>query len=97
MTNENQMRLLYEKFLRTEGKTRKGFCLENNVSFSKYKYWERKFIGQSKPQNSFIKIESKPLLPSRPPGLVVLEYLNGVKISTQANDLSLIGQLISLL
>ena len=97
MTNENQMRLLYEKFLRTECKTRKGFCLENNVSFHKYKYWERKFIGQSKPQNGFIKIESKPLLASRPASLIVLEYPNGVKISTQANNLRLIGQLISLL
>ena len=97
MTKEHQMRVLYDKFLKTAGKTKKGFCIENNVSFPKYKYWERKFIGELKPQNGFIKIESNPPLPSLLPSLIVLEYPNGVKISTQSSNLSLIGQLITLL
>ena len=89
------MRLLYEKFLKTEGKTKKGFCQENNVGFPKYKYWERKFMGQSKPAQAFIQIENKQPALSTHPNHLVLEYSNGVKISLDV-DLALIGQLIRL-
>lgn len=96
MTKENQMRLLCDKFLKTTGKTKKDFCLENNVGFHKYKYWEHKFAANSKPQIGFISIENKPSTAPNMHNNLVLEYPNGVKISTSSGDLSLIGQLISL-
>ena len=90
------MRILYEKFLKTTGKTKKCFCLENNVSFPKYKYWERRFVAESMSQNGFIPINHNPLINSIPANNLVLEYPNGVKLSTTAGNLSLIGQLIAL-
>jgi hypothetical protein len=95
MTKENQMRDLYEKFQKASGKTKKDFCLENNVGFHKYKYWEHKFASQSKPQIGFISIV-KPSIVATLPNRFVLEYPNGVKISTETSDLSLIRQLIGL-
>ena len=95
MTKENQMRLLYDKFLKTTGKTKKDFCLENNVGFHKYKYWEHKFSCQSKPAQAFIQIENKQPALVLHANRLVLEYPNGVKISLDA-DLALIGQLIRL-
>jgi hypothetical protein len=97
MTKENQMRDLYDKFLKTSGKTKKDFCLENNVGFHKYKYWEHKFASQSKPQKGFISIVSKPLIVPTMPNHLVLEYPNGVKISAEASNFSLIRQLIGLI
>ena len=97
MTKEHQMRVLYDKFLKTAGKTKKGFCIENNVSFPKYKYWERKFAAESKTQIGFISIENKSATAPITNNSLVLEYPNGVKISTTTGDLSLIGQLIALL
>lgn len=90
------MRNLYDKFLKTTGKTKKDFCLENNVGFHKYKYWEQKFAAESKTQLGFISIENKPATAPNMHTILVLEYPNGVKISTSAGDLSLIGQLIAL-
>jgi hypothetical protein len=97
MIKEHQMRILYDKFLKTSGKTKKDFCLENNIGFHKYKYWEHKFASESKPQKGFISIVSKPLIAPTAPDRLVLEYPNGVKISAEASNLSLIGQLIALL
>ena len=95
MTKENQMRLLYDKFLKTTDKTKKDFCLENNIGFHKYKYWEHKFSCQAKPPVGFISIENKPSKALNTYNHLVLEYPNGVKISLDV-DLALIGQLINL-
>jgi hypothetical protein len=89
------MRDLYEKFQKTSGKTKKDFCLENNVGFHKYKYWEHKFASQVKPQNGFLSIVKPSIVPTSPHRFV-LEYPNGVKISTETSQLSLIGQLMGL-
>jgi hypothetical protein len=96
MTKEKQMRVLYDKFLRTSGKTKKDFCLLNNVGLHKYKYWERKFMDESKPENGFISILAKPSIDPIIHNRLVLEYPNGVKINTEAIDLALIGDLIGL-
>ncbi|WP_146202342.1 IS66 family insertion sequence element accessory protein TnpA [Dyadobacter jejuensis] len=72
MTKENQMRVLYDKFLKTSGQTKKDFCLENNIGLPKFRYWEHQFTTESKRQKGFISIATKPsTAPIEPIGLVL--------------------------
>ena len=90
------MHELHEEFAKTTDKTKKAFCLANNVGLSTYNYWERKFVDQAKSGIGFISVmiesERVPLIFKD----LVLEFPNGVKIGVESHDLSLIGQLIGL-
>jgi hypothetical protein len=92
MTREDQMKELYEAFLKYKG-SRKAFCALNNINVYTFIYWQGRFSGKRK--NNFLPIENE--FPSKydPKSSVEIEYPNGVKIKTSA-DLGVLRQLIGL-
>jgi transposase-like protein len=106
---KNQKYTREEMFMAIElwkesGLPQKTYCGQNNLSFSTFKYWQKKYqkeIGNDKAQvstHSFIPVH----VPKAPeadiaPGIITISYPNGVTIDCPVNTrIDLLRSLIKL-
>jgi hypothetical protein len=78
--NEERMYLLYKK-LEKSGLSQKKFCLEENVPYSTFGYWVKKF-GSKDSAFREIKVSAKEIPPSVAcPTEFTLEFPSGTKLT----------------
>ena len=77
--NEERMRLLYKK-MQSCGLSRKQFCKNENLAYSTFGYWVKKF-DKNKAVFKEIRVGQKEPLPSIPSTEFVLEFPSGAKLT----------------
>lgn len=55
--NENQYRLLYEQYLSSGNKSRRTFCMRNNIPYSTFNTWVNRFLPKSASSSSLLSFD----------------------------------------
>ncbi len=98
---QHRMFQLIDEFQRS-GKTRKVFCLEQNIALSKFYYWQRKSqeISENEGPGLFVPVKTggRTRHVQSPGQYVILQYPNGVSLQVPVNiPVATIGTLIHLI